>query len=99
MACAIIGTLEYVDATLPQLCETFQTHISADFHHQLDFDSEQEVLGSLTSVIYQDVLVKSCETPLEGIICKVQETKWAYFNESAAVPSNYVGEIQTGIYI
>lgn len=64
VACAIIGTLEYVDFTLPQLCDSYKGYIDESFHAQIDFDSEQEAIGTLTSFIYSDVLVKSCEEAL-----------------------------------
>ena len=53
-ACAVLGTLEYVDATLPQLVETLRVHVSPDHHHQLDFDDEQDGIGGITSGIYSD---------------------------------------------
>ena len=32
-----------------------------EYHSHIDFDTEQEAIGTLTSFIYADVLVKSCE--------------------------------------
>ena len=45
VACAVLGTLEYVDGTLPALVDTLRQHVSSDYHHSLDFDEEQDQVG------------------------------------------------------
>lgn len=102
VACAIIGTLEYVDFTLPQLCDSFKGHILADFHDQLDFDSEQEAIGTLTSFIYTDVLVKSCELALDAAIGAISRTAWYNYElgpggAMAVSQSGFVGQLGTSM--
>ncbi|CAD7940219.1 unnamed protein product [Amoebophrya sp. A120] len=63
IACACIGTLEYVDQMLPQLSDIVRQHLtsgtstSSQYQNKIDFDSEQETLGAITASIYADVLV------------------------------------------
>jgi len=84
-ACAVIGTLEYVDSTLPQLCDTVRCHISTDYHHQLDFDQEQEDIGALTSMIYLDVLVVSVQRELEPVLQTISRIPWYQYGDCETV--------------
>ena len=94
IACTVIGTCEYVDYTLPLLCESFMGYIGEQFHHQMDFDSEQELFGSLTTRIYQDVLVASCQKAMTPALQTISRTPWASYSESGnRMQSAFVAEI------
>eukprot|EP00392_Amoebophrya_sp_AT5.2_P001339 g1341.t1 len=71
LACACIGTLEYVDQMLPQLLDALKAHIKPAYHSRLDFDQEQEALGAITADIYSRLLVPS---RLDGLLKTLAKT-------------------------